>query len=228
MNASSIAASFARGWTAAYTAGLPREIRDRRREEIASDLWEQRHDTDPVRPEGVAARVWLGMPADLVWRSGELRLARRLELMNLKVDRELDWRMRLISHAAVIVAVAFLSGIALGGPQLLLITLPLGGIAVAVELRRLQRDKRELGIAPASDISATRRRRAIILAAWVAVFAIGLVVDGLPGQDLHDKYWYLFVAPMMFAVIGGPIALLMLIWSLLPRRGVEATGSAAG
>lgn len=117
MRPASVAASFARGWTAAYTVGLPRGTRDPRRAEIASDLWDQQHEpegsSDPAPRSSVAARVFLGMPADLMWRSRELRRARRLELMNLKVDREWDWKMRLISHTAIIVLIAFFSAVVL-------------------------------------------------------------------------------------------------------------------
>jgi hypothetical protein len=220
MNRASVTAALARGWTAAYTAGLPRETRDRRREEIASDLWEQQHDTlsDIAPPSSVAARVLLGAPADLAWRSTELRHARRLELMNLKVDREWDYRMRLISHSAIVVLVAFFSAVALDGPRLLVISLPLGAIVVAVEIRRLQRDKRDMGIATDFDVSAKRRRRAVVVAASIAVGAIGLLVESLPSQEFHDRFWYLLVAPVMLGLIVGAVALLMLGWSYLPRR----------
>ncbi|HEX8770974.1 MAG TPA: hypothetical protein VF711_09425 [Acidimicrobiales bacterium] len=46
MNAASVVAAIARRWAATYTFGLPAETRDRRREEIAADLWEQQHDDE--------------------------------------------------------------------------------------------------------------------------------------------------------------------------------------
>lgn len=143
--------------------------------------------------------------------------------MNLKVDREWDWKMRLISHTAIIVLIAFFSAVVFGGPQLLVITLPLGAIAVAIEIRRLQRDKREVGITSESDVSTKRRRRAMLLAGCVAVFVVGLIIESLPSQDLHDEYWYLFVAPVMLALMVGGVAVLMLAWTFLPRRDEEAT-----
>ena len=58
-----------RAWVRLYTLGLPADVRDRRREEVASDLWEQQH-------EAGAGSVWLrvagGMPADVTWRLGHL------------------------------------------------------------------------------------------------------------------------------------------------------------
>jgi hypothetical protein len=66
--------SVVRGWTAAYTLGLATHVRDARRSEIASDVWE--HHNDAV-VEGrsvwrfvvsVLGRVARGAPADLMWR----------------------------------------------------------------------------------------------------------------------------------------------------------------
>lgn len=64
----------ARYWTAAYTLGLAAQVRDARRAEIASDVWEQHHD---IAAEGrtswwffgsVVSRIVRGAPADLLWR----------------------------------------------------------------------------------------------------------------------------------------------------------------
>src|SRR2546421_5021748 len=113
MNVASIVAAFARRWAAMYTVGLPVETRDRRREEIASDLWEQQHNDEDghVRHRSaacLAARVCAGMPADLLWRVGERRPIRRLELANLAIDRTWDRRMRLLGRGMVLAAVACL------------------------------------------------------------------------------------------------------------------------
>jgi hypothetical protein len=56
-----------RAWTALYTFALPPDIRDRRRAEIASDLWESEHDPDVPRGE-LLFRALRGLPADLLWR----------------------------------------------------------------------------------------------------------------------------------------------------------------
>lgn len=160
MRSGSVASTFARGWTAAYTAGLPRETRDRRRAEIASDLWDQQHEpegsSDPAPLSSAASRAFLGMSADLMWRSRELQHARKLELMNLKVDREWDWKMRLISHTAIIVLIAFFSALAFDGPQLLVITLPLGAIAVGRSTPRLPRRRATGGRRPTRRPSTAR------------------------------------------------------------------------
>ena len=59
------------GWTRIYTCGLPRARRQRRLDEIASDLWESTHDSR-VQPGRAAwhllARLLLGLADDLTWR----------------------------------------------------------------------------------------------------------------------------------------------------------------
>lgn len=67
-------AAVARGWLRLYTAGLPPELRERREQELESDLYEHQADrraddasTASVGLE-VVGRVVRGMPADLAWR----------------------------------------------------------------------------------------------------------------------------------------------------------------
>lgn len=56
-------------WVAAYTRGLPPDVRDRRREEIASDLYEHAvADRGPGHSTRVLRRLLTGVPADLAWR----------------------------------------------------------------------------------------------------------------------------------------------------------------
>lgn len=67
-------ATFARRWLHAYTTGLPQELRERRQQELESDLYE--HQADRQAEDASAGRVGLevmgrvvrGMPADLLWR----------------------------------------------------------------------------------------------------------------------------------------------------------------
>ena len=76
-----------------------------------------------------------------------------------------------------------------------------------------------------SDTTLTRRRRtrSIVAAIAIALFAVGLLIDSLPSQSTHDRYWFLFVAPSMIGFLAGVIALPMLVWSLIQRRGDEWT-----
>lgn len=66
-----------RTWTRCYTWGLPTDIRNRRRAEIDSALWEERHHSPSATPSfasaSAALRLVLGIPADLAWRAERRR-----------------------------------------------------------------------------------------------------------------------------------------------------------
>ena len=194
---------------------LPAEARARRREELAGDVWEYEHDTDETRSAaGLAARVVLGVPADLLWRAREHRPVRRLTMPTFAVDRASDRRMRWIGRSIVLGVVALLAPIALGLPILLVFTLP----AAAVAARPRDRRQKKGTVMPDATKNRSRRIRFIVVATSAVVFALGLLIDSLPSDETHDRYWLLFVAPMMIACTVGVVALPMLVWSLLPRR----------
>jgi len=84
-----LALSAVRGWTRLYTWRMPPRLREARRAEIESDLWEFRQDSTGARDLGQAAHVLVrllrGVPADLVWRreqtvAGEPSLRRNVAL----------------------------------------------------------------------------------------------------------------------------------------------------
>jgi len=83
MNASAVtlAARLTRLWTRVYTFGMPDDVRESRRAEIESDLWEWRHDVG-ARGRGapseahVLARLVRGVPDDLSWRLEQVVMPR--------------------------------------------------------------------------------------------------------------------------------------------------------
>src|SRR5215207_11499840 len=73
-----VAIAAVRAWTNLYTWGLPDEQRDARQEEIESDLWESVNDGAADRralPLQIAARLIIGIPDDLGWRSEQAPVA---------------------------------------------------------------------------------------------------------------------------------------------------------
>ena len=87
-----LASSAVRTWTRFYTWGLPADLRDARREEIESDLWESVVDAD--RQDRLALQIWWrllgGLSDDLGWRSEQgaapwlaLRIAAMLAVVAL-------------------------------------------------------------------------------------------------------------------------------------------------
>jgi hypothetical protein len=77
-----LALALVRLWTALYTHGMPEALRQTRRAEIESDLWESQHDRRPESDRGMASqmilRLFRGIPDDCLWR---------LELMDLRSRR---------------------------------------------------------------------------------------------------------------------------------------------
>jgi hypothetical protein len=67
-----LAIAAVRGWTRAYTWGMPAAWAENRRAEIESDLWELRHDVGGGRgltpAVQVLARLFAGAADDLCWR----------------------------------------------------------------------------------------------------------------------------------------------------------------
>ena len=67
-----IATALVRTWTWIYTGGTPVFVRDGRRQEIESDLWEQQRDLAGAKDPRVAAEIMLrllaGVLDDVQWR----------------------------------------------------------------------------------------------------------------------------------------------------------------
>ncbi len=69
-----------------------------------------------------------------------------------------------------------------------------------------------------STLTRQKRVRFMVVVVAIVVYVLGLVINSLPSENMHDRYWYLFVAPSMIGFIAGVVAVPMLVWSLLPRR----------
>lgn len=70
-----------RCWTRLYTWRLPPAVRDARREEIESDLWESSHDAGGTETEFVmqtVMRLTLGIADDLAWRFAQVTVTRHV------------------------------------------------------------------------------------------------------------------------------------------------------
>ena len=88
-------------WCDWYTRGLPDDIALERRDELASDLHDHRADAlvraeaDGRHARAVVTRALLGAPADLSWRSHQLRVARsaRRQEKQMSVAARRDGRM---------------------------------------------------------------------------------------------------------------------------------------
>ena len=78
-----ISVAAVRTWTRVYTWHMSRTVRDARRAEIESDLWESQTDeaARPTLPIQIIGRLVLGVPDDMRWRvdhvSQDSHVARR-------------------------------------------------------------------------------------------------------------------------------------------------------
>ena len=94
------AAGLVRHWTRFYTRRLPAPVRDARRAEIESDLWEFLRDrrAPPLHKAlQMIGRLLLGIPDDLTWRAAQQRTHH-------------SSRLRRVAVAAVVAAVLIAGG----------------------------------------------------------------------------------------------------------------------
>ncbi len=89
-------------WVGWYTRGLPEPVRDERRSEIASDLWEHRVDAGQgLRAElGILSRMARGSLADLSWRQSRRR-GRRVAAPRA-VARGIGWALAVLSYMLLV------------------------------------------------------------------------------------------------------------------------------
>ena len=93
-----LATGIVRSWTRLYTTGLRRSVRDARRAEIDSDLWEHAQTGLPGAPRAgsvtgqILARCLLGIGADLSWRAS-MGVRTRAEKRGVDVRERIksDW-----------------------------------------------------------------------------------------------------------------------------------------
>lgn len=85
-------------WVGWYTRGLADPVRQERRDEIASDLWEHRADADGRRITSLAilSRTLRGAPADLSWRRSLGLPGRRARATSL------GWAFALVSYVFLV------------------------------------------------------------------------------------------------------------------------------
>ena len=97
-----MAAALVRGWAAVYTWGMPADLREARRAEIDSDLWEcqQAEPSNGRLPLQIAARLLLGMHDDLAWRGEQRRPRRRAA--------RVTWALAAVTTAAAVLAVLWM------------------------------------------------------------------------------------------------------------------------
>ena len=104
-----LASAAVRGWTRVYTWRLPAAIGERRRAEVASDLWELEHDpwagSRLSRTAQILGRLAAGIPDDVGWWAGQIEI-----LDSLAGRRFVAVTAAMVLIAALLAAPALLAG----------------------------------------------------------------------------------------------------------------------
>ena len=109
--AASFAATLARAWAAIYTFGLATHVRESRRREIDSDVWEHQHDAEgasssPAIALQLISRMLRGAPADLLWRINV-----EGPQMDIRIPMERLLGVVLVAMVALVMITGAISGI---------------------------------------------------------------------------------------------------------------------
>ncbi|MGZ8804037.1 MAG: hypothetical protein ACXWZG_01880 [Microbacterium sp.] len=219
-DAAALAAGLTRRWVRSYTGWVGAEAAERRRAEIASDVWEQRAD---AREQGVApttaalsiaGRVVAGIPADLSWVHTQ-----RLAMRGQPADRKAR-TMNTLGHiaarwwwvvGAAVLAVIGVVALVFGGDDLsrvqvsLIVTVLLAGIALRHFLPRT---------AAALIVFGSTIPAALIWAPWI--MAIGIVT--LIGAAIEVVRLTRGTAGRVLAVVG--LAAVIGSWLWLGASGM--------
>ena len=231
------ATAVARGWVRLYTLGLPGELRETRRAEIESDLWEHERDArDNGTPAVIAAmeivlRALMGVPHDLSWRFDAIHtrrgghLDRRVLTMALS-QGQIRWMGLAGVLGGVLWAGTFLvpldpGAVVRGYGHIALSILFIAGL-LAFYAHQRERANR-----------AGRVGFAVLLASFVAWFAMNVLgtVFGVDGRTLAMNVLaltWVFLLPPGFVLLGiglkgaarvVPLAIgcAFLAWLLVPR-----------
>lgn len=113
---------FVLAWVRVYTAGLAPPARNARRDEIASDTWEEVRAGGDQTAASLAARCLLGMPADIAWRVEQANAATRAAGAVLFLLQRLETWARWVNGKGI-PAVSWLLGALYAGGGLLLVAL---------------------------------------------------------------------------------------------------------
>lgn len=165
-----LAMAVTRWWTRAYTLGLPVEVREARRAEIESDLWESMHDPDVPRPQ-ILPRLAGGLFDDVCWRANHLADESRMMWLTVATGCLLlaamwEWLARPAIMDVLLESIWFYPIVQ--SAHVLVITIFLG-LNVILDLRTLGVTLRRV---PASEVASH-------VLPWVGLSALVALVTGM-------------------------------------------------
>lgn len=125
MSAVTTARRFVLAWVRVYTAGLAAPVRDARRNEIASDTWEEIRAGNDDAAASLAARCLLGIPADIAWRVEQANALSRASGAVLAILQRLEAGARWVNGKGIPAVSALLGALYTIGGLLLISLSPL-------------------------------------------------------------------------------------------------------
>ena len=125
MSAAMAARRFVLAWVRIYTAGLAAPVRNARRDEIASDTWEEINSGNDDAAASLTARCLLGVPADIAWRVEQANALSRASGAVLAILQRLEAGARWVNGKGIPAVSALLGGLYAVGGLLLLALSPL-------------------------------------------------------------------------------------------------------
>jgi hypothetical protein len=220
-----LASALTRAWTAAYTSGLPADLREQRRAEIDCDLWEhqwlasRRGDPATGTAIEILARMLAGMLSDITWRAQASRPARG----NRSTEMKGSWFLPAFAVAGVgVVPLLILGGLA-GWYWALVLTAPIAiglFVVAAIRARRPAVAKRT-----ALDGTGKRSRTKLLLliigasiATVVAAWCYAVTLDEW-GQQVTLMFWLIVMPAFGAALIAFTLLVTDLLGGVRPRAG---------
>ena len=193
------AMAITRWWTRLYTFGLPPHLREHRRAEIESDLWESLHDPDVARPR-ILLRLAGGVMDDVCWRANYLPDESRMVWLTIASGALLlaamwEWLARPAIMAMLLESIWFYPLVE--SAHVLVITMFLG--------LNLMLDLRTLGVAfrrlPASEVASH-------ILPWVAPSGLITLATGMllfltdPSRFAANPFFALKAIALVLAVVN--------------------------
>lgn len=215
-----LACRMARRWVHAYTARLPTDVRDGRRAEIESDLWEHFADARASQEHRISteldvlARVLIGIPSDLIWFSRVRRTTKENGFMqNTSTSTVRTVSPMLAVMIAAVLAVVVVATLVLFGGFLMLVPIVLLVFftARAVRARRPSPPK-EATTAVLRDRSRQHRLLATAIVSLVVIVG-DIVAMNVVGEVSQEWWAWLLLVPtgLFLPVIIGATAVVLLV-----------------
>jgi lysylphosphatidylglycerol synthetase-like protein (DUF2156 family) len=193
-------------WVDRLTAHLPDQVRDRRRAEIRSDLWEQAHDAAlagraEVRTQlDLAMRTLTGIPADLSWSRTQRRQG---GAMSAPVHpSSASFVSPAVAIGVVVASVVSVAALVVGGPLVAAGALVVLGVVVVV-LARSARARR-----PAVR-RASSRWGTVAFGAVGALMLTFLAVALLVEDELSEPAWTALAGLVLLELATAMVALVL-------------------